>query len=257
MKKTRFSILVMISLFLSISLLTFGQDQPELGSSSEQGSFLSPGRDIGGLECLPNSLYSQAPVNSDNGYFSDDETTFWNQTIFDSYSGVTEVIGGITFWGQAVDYPSLGDCYTPGADTFDIIFYQDDAGTVGASVKSYTVIVTPTVTGANVGPLSILRFDVTFPSPLYLENGWVSIVKKNPANEDCLFAWVNTTTGDDVIGYTNNLTGGQIYYSSGVNVSFCLVEGTPPPVPISNWAIILGVLLIGTFIVVRYRRTLA
>ncbi len=31
----------------------------------------------------------------------------------------------------------------------------------------------------------------------------------------------------------------------------------PPPVPVSNWAILFGVLLIGTFIVVRYRTSLA
>ena len=34
-------------------------------------------------------------------------------------------------------------------------------------------------------------------------------------------------------------------------------DGGTPPIPISNWAIILGVLLIGTFIVVRYRTRLA
>ena len=40
-------------------------------------------------------------------------------------------------------------------------------------------------------------------------------------------------------------------------VSGLAYPSPPPPIPVSNWAIILGVLLIGTFIVVRYRRTLA
>ncbi|MCF6171304.1 MAG: hypothetical protein L3J31_00495 [Bacteroidales bacterium] len=35
------------------------------------------------------------------------------------------------------------------------------------------------------------------------------------------------------------------------------ITSLPPPVPVSDWAIILGVLLIGAFIVVRYRRRLA
>ncbi len=30
----------------------------------------------------------------------------------------------------------------------------------------------------------------------------------------------------------------------------------PPPIPLNNWAILLGILLIGTFIVIRYRRRL-
>ncbi len=52
-------------------------------------------------------------------------------------------------------------------------------------------------------------------------------------------------------------------WDAGADYQVVLSDGPPPTpwcaadVPVSNWAIILGVLLIGTFIVVRYRRTLA
>ncbi len=47
----------------------------------------------------------------------------------------------------------------------------------------------------------------------------------------------------------------QMLFENVIKSTTC--GGFAQEIPVSNWAIILGVLLIGTFIVVRYRRTLA
>ena len=95
-----------------------------------------------------------------------------------------------------------------------------------------------------------MRYDVTFPSSVSLATGWVSIVKVNPGS-DCIFAWLNTQSGDSRFGY--NQYGASInYVTSFQDLSFCLT-GSTSSVPLSNWALAIGLLLISGFIVVRYR----
>ncbi|MCF6170885.1 MAG: hypothetical protein L3J66_07915 [Bacteroidales bacterium] len=244
MKKNTFLNLFLVSIFLSASLASFSQVTKKPVSIGEGETFISPDR-AGALDCPVNSIFSQPPVNFSDAYYSDEGTLIGSQNIFELFSGLTQNIGGITFWGVLYDGT---DCYTPGADTFEISFYNDNAGAIGALFQTFTIIVTPTVTGSIVTGSAVLRFDVTLPSSVALTTGWVSVVKKNPTDMACTFAWVNTTTGDNMSVWNN--FGGSYNYASD-NMSFCLTGASQ--IPLSNWPIILGIFLISTFLVIRYR----
>ncbi|RLD90584.1 MAG: hypothetical protein DRJ09_03770 [Bacteroidetes bacterium] len=231
-----------------VTTLAFSQHQPKPFSTGSDEPVVTTSRG-GELDCSGNSIFSQSPVNSNNGYYSDNGTLYNAQNLFENFSGLTEWIGGITFWGYMYDG---GDCYVAGSQDFEITFFQDNAGAVGTQVQTFTVTVTPTETGSYFNGASILRYDVTFSSAVSLSDGWVSVVKLNPGNNDCEFAWLNTINGDDLIAYNHN-GGTPVYYTE--NMSFCLTG--QPPVPVSNWALILGVFLIAVFMVVRYKRQMA
>jgi hypothetical protein len=91
--------------------------------------------------------------------------------------------------------------------------------------------------------------DVAFPAPVTLLDGWVSITRVNPG-DGCTFGWL----GD----YTGNSASYSLYDNSWVTsdgmLAFCLGGGEIPETPVSNWALIIGVILIGTFVIIRFRR---
>jgi hypothetical protein len=206
---------------------------------------LIPG--IGALDCLPNAIFSQPPVNFNNGFFSDESTIWTNQRIFENFSGLATPINGITFWGILYNG---GDCYTGGADDFVITFYQDNAGAVGTMVKSFSLTVTPEVTGSSIVGADLLRYDITLPSFVSLSNGWVMLYRENPGNTDCAFAWANTSIGDYFNAWNNY--GGSLNYETSANMAFCLTGGSV--IPVSNWALFIGIGLILVFAVVRFRK---
>jgi hypothetical protein len=235
------TLLVCLGLFLSMNLVTIGQDAISIGV--EESSFLS--NRAGELECPDNSVFSQPPVNSDNAYFSDESTTWSDQRIYDNFSGLLNPIGGITFWGVLYDG---GDCYTGAPDDFVINFYMDNGGNVGALVQSFSVTATPTLTGSFVAGANLLRYDVPLPSNVPLSNGWVMLYRENPENSICAFAWANTNAGDLLTGF--NQFGGSIFYQLD-DVAFCL-NGPSQEIPLNNWAIFLGLFLMISFMAIRY-----
>ncbi len=114
---------------------------------------------------------------------------------------------------------------------------------------------------ANVGAGSISIYDglngtgtllATVVLPINWQDGGCS---GDPTGQFCNWDPVSlpfSGTAKSVIfaGVANHIIFDDVTFGS-------LTPGGDPQIPISNWAIILGLLLIGTFIVVRYRRTLA
>jgi hypothetical protein len=240
------TVLVLIGLFLSSSVISFSQEKQVPTSIGKGGTTILFTR-AGELDCPVNSIFSQPPVNTDNAYFSDESTIWEDQRMFENFSGLASPIGGITLWGILFNG---GDCYTGGSDNFAITFYQDNAGAVGTMVQSFPLTVTPTVTGSTVAGAVLLRYDITLPSTVSLANGWVMVYRKNPGNTSCAFAWAITAIGDNSIAF--NQFGGGINYFSG-NLAFCLA-GPKEEVPLSNWALFIGIGLILVFAMVRFRR---
>ena len=155
--------------------------------------------------------------------------------------------GGVTIWGILYDG---ADCYTGGSDDFVVEFFQDVAGIVGPMTQTFSLTVTPTVTGSILSGSSLLRYDLTLPSNVSQVNGWIMIYRVNPGNSNCAFAWAIATTGDNLMGF--NQFGGAITYFAD-NVAFCL-SGPNELVPLSNWALFIGIGLILVFTVVRFRK---
>lgn len=245
MKKITF---LALTSFLFLTLISFGQAQQSPFTIGE-GTMINLNRS-GELDPPANAIFSQQPVGTTTGFYSDDGTLYNGQTLYEDFQGLTADIGGIVFWG--VMYNG-GECYAQGSSyDFDISFYQDNSNAVGTLVNTFTTSVTPIPTGTTIFGAEILRFEITFPSTVSLQSGWVSVVRKNPTNQDCSFAWVNTTLGNNYSAW--KIVSGSYNYASD-NLSVCLTG--PQPVPVSPWALVFGVLLIGVFMVVRYRRTLA
>lgn len=246
-RKTQLVVVFLMATLLSSSFLSIGQELNIPLSTKVDEASISANRTIG-MHCPSNSVYGQAGDNPTLAYFSDDGALNNSQKMYDQFSGLVYDIEGIKFWGI---FWSGGECYTGGPVDFEISFYNDNAGTIGSLDQSFSVTITPTVTGLLVSGSSLLQFEFKLPSPVSLSNGWVSIVRKNPGNSACVFAWANTNSGDDVYGW-NELDGSYAYFT-GDNLAFCLTGG-PLPVPLSNWAIILGILLIGISLLFRYKR---
>jgi hypothetical protein len=206
------------------------------------------------LDCPENSIFSQPPVSSTAALVSDDETVITNQIEFDLFYGITEPIGGITFWGTFIDYNVSGvDCYVPGTYTFNINFYEDNLGSIGTFVRQFTVSVIPSSTGIVLNNGTVLRFEVTLPDAVKMQSGWVSVVRHNPNNLPCLFGWANTFVGSGDGTHYYNQFGGSYIFSTLGDLSFCLT-GVASEIPISPWAIAIGIVLIAGATVLRIRR---
>ncbi|MCF6342557.1 MAG: hypothetical protein L3J31_07120, partial [Bacteroidales bacterium] len=126
---------------------------------------------------------------------------------------------------------------------FEIVFYQDNAGTPGAVVATFNVSVTGQATGDSIAGFPVLKYSTTLPTAVSgLSAGWVSI-QGNPSGS-CTFWWGESFTGDG-LAFQNGS-------NLAADLSFCLYVS--PPIPISNWAILLGVFFIAAFTVYRFRR---
>ena len=201
--------------------------------------------------CSPGSIFSQALQSPVSAYTSDEG----GNTQYENFYSLTSEIGGITFWGYMWD--GSNDCYSPGPQDFTIYFYQDNNGAIGTLVTTITATTTPTETGLLfLNDASILRYEITLPAPVSLSDGWFSIIKSNPTSDPCMFFWLCTYPGDYHSAYVLKTNPSTIHYSTS-NRSFCLTEVTSTPVPISNWALGIGIILILGFIIIRNKYSLA
>jgi hypothetical protein len=150
-------------------------------------------------------------------------------TCYENFSGLTDKIGGVHWWGFAlIFHPSYGwmPCGDPSTMTFEIGFYQDAAGYPGTQVRSY--VVQPTIT--DVGPFSwteLYYYSVDSPLPCCeLQSGWVSI-QSQAQYLDCVFLWLNSPAGD--FSAYQQPAGGS-FNQLGTNLAFCLTSGDCPDI---------------------------
>ncbi len=196
------------------------------------------GRYEPGLFCPDGSIYSQTPWGWPGWAGAGDVV------IYDNVSGALYGnIASITWWmGESEIIPGL---------TFDIFIREDNAGVPGNLIASFTGL---TITGTNTGkylwtdPIisPIYSYTYNFPSPVVMGAGdWIGI-RDNPTGFHHF--WVTSHDGDGT-GYT--LSGSE-YTQWDYDFSFCL--SPEPIVPLSNWAIGVGIFLIIAFTVYRFRR---
>ena len=223
--------LILLSLVLTL-MTGWAQNSPAYAKM--KGTF---DRDAS-YTCPENSLFSQLPVTLDYVYFGDDTYTYYR--IADDYT-VTKPFTTMRFWGQ-----NYYNCAVGSSETFIIKFYDRnpiDPTIPGPEFTSFTMTVTPQPMNLSFG--TDYQVDVTFPTTVTLLDGWVSLTRENPG-DGCTFGW-----------YANGYVGNSASYDgswvpSGWQCAFCLGGGVKTP--LSNWALIMGVVLIGTFVFIRYRR---
>ena len=232
-------IITLFALMLGFGLMAQTQ-VPWMITNDNQNQMYGAGNEF---SCTGDAFFGQDP-NTSSGHTSDIKL---NYRVYDNFSGITSDIATIDWWGITSDYNGSWNSCTENPKSFEISFYQDAAGAPGALVYSFTVSVTGQSTGQTLANYPINKYSADLPVAVTgLTNGWVSIYG-NPSGS-CSFLWEESDTGDD-IAYQN---GSMI----GTDLSFCLYE-QQPSIPLSNWALAIGLLLISGFIVVRFRTKMA
>jgi len=173
-----------------------------------------------------------------------------------------EVLGNYFAGGSSAPLP-LGP-----ADSFILQIYADNSGLPAATPLFEQ-------TGLSYSETSGL-FHIDLSSAIALPEGtyWISVVATMSYTNEGEWGWAWNQDAQ-IGGQFVNQDPDQIIDPAGSwPVSWASASGTWPnqsqydlcfsligdevaPVPVSNWAIILGVFLIGVFMVIRYRRTLA
>lgn len=243
-------------LFLSLviaSTITINSGAQNLPPAEvkELGSFQQQQLDNGGgsLECGPNVIYGQTPSLSplfvgpsfllpgNNG-----------NMLVDNFINAGSAVSGVTFWGM---FQSEGFCLPAQPLLFKIGFYE--AGDLNNPIYQYDLSLTGEL--IDLGGFPIFRFEGTFPEPANLpEAGQVSIQHiVDPFQPPCFFYWLGSIDGDMsslllLIENGEIVAGGPIPY----DWSFCLYEARV--IPLANWAVMIGIMLILVTLFIRFRR---
>lgn len=156
------------------------------------------------------------------------------------------------------------------ADSFTVQIFADING-LPAAIPMYEQ------TGLTYSQASGNRFDIPLSSTIQLNAGhyWISIfaVMSYSTNGQWGMAWNNSPQINYVFADRDP---GQVFsgawpttwgpssdysgWANRANYDLCFeIDGdeSAASVPVSNWAILFGVLLIGTFVVIRYKRSIA
>jgi hypothetical protein len=146
-------------------------------------------------------------------------------------------VSQVTFYGIVESEPMRN---------FEISFFQDNAGTPGAMIASYTSIIDGVNTGELFGGyLPIYTYTYYLPTSVSLTAGnWLSVMAMDGFSS---WYWVIATGGDGCIIQTPH--GTACDYG---DVAFCL--GVGEKVPVSPWAMGIALALIGSAVIFRYRR---
>jgi len=130
-----------------------------------------------------------------------------------------------------------------------IIILEYEGGVPGDVIANYTDL---SITGVNTGELQggpAFEFSYDFPSPINIpEEALVGI--KIP--QALTYAYLTSSDGDDRFFFATDIS--SIGFMSGYDLNICLGGPAPPlAVPVSNWALYTSLLLIMTFVAVKFR----
>ncbi|MBN1755139.1 hypothetical protein JW877_02895, partial [bacterium] len=169
--------------------------------------------------CPPGAIYSQSyhgTLETEAAAYTSD--SYFPYTVFDDFSGVTEPICGISFWGFD-DYFDTGwyECFS---DTmlFSIVFYNDTNGYPGDTQCAYTLPIVAEPEGETFFGMFELNHYLTYFEPCCsTDNGWVSI--QGADGDSCVFLWLSGY-GPNEFSYQND---GYGYSILDVDLAFCLL----------------------------------
>jgi hypothetical protein len=233
MKKT----LLVSGMVFIVSMLMAQQNL----SDPARGAALPASRDYVYL-CMENPVFSQVFPSSYTGHWC--QYGGYVQTVVaDDYSA-SGPFSSFRIWGG--DYYS---CPLAPTEEFDIFIWDGSPFLGGNLVHSFTLQGTTTSTGIVNVSTSIYQIDFDFGIPINLLNGWIGITRKGATcSEGFAWAFDDYDTGNSV---QKNYDGS--WQVRNTNLFFCL-GGTTGVVPISNWALFIGIGLILVFALVRFRK---
>lgn len=208
--------------------------------------------DIACYLCPDESIFCNSPDLTNGGGTSDYQTCY---TCFDNFHGLNATFNTVIFWGFEL-FNSGGqyyDCTPAEPKSFEVTIYEDNAGSIGNPVMTYTGLPTRSfcVQTQSYAAASLYRYKLTLPGDVDMSSGWISI-RATGGYDNCWFIWT-ISLSDNLLLYQSCYS--MIPYS--LDLAFALMnEETPPEpeIPVSNWALILGLALILGFTAFRLRR---
>jgi len=170
------------------------------------------------LPHYPKDGWSFATSEIDPGYPID-------YTVAENFWGLgSQLITGARFWGMS-NVCCWDNCISENPMTFEFTFYQDNSYAVGSIVSQFTATPTMTLTDSLYGGYYYCyEFDITFPDPVIMPEGWISIQGQNDS-PNCWFLWASSFAGDfDSYQHTD------IWSLTGFDRGICLIgmDMTPP-----------------------------
>jgi hypothetical protein len=175
------------------------------------------------------------PVGFWSAYTSDLNTPE-SYKIYDNFQGVTEMITGIEFAGINTlwMYPGWDQCEGEDPMSFEIAFYEDDAGEPGTEVESFILTIPRVNTNLFYG-WDLYHYRATFPTEVSLEEGWVSVQGASVGNpDDCWFLWAKSHDGD-LMSYQWN---GAVLTPLSIDMTMAFIGGWVPPAPSTLQAVL-------------------
>ncbi|MFA5251340.1 MAG: hypothetical protein WC454_01995 [Phycisphaerae bacterium] len=173
------------------------------------------------LECPAGTLFGQPPYGSNDPWSGPFSEAGIGGLVYENFTGVTGPICDIHWWGFQLN-PSTFESCIESDPTFEIVFYEDNAGQPGSAVCSYEVTadVIPTGMFYNlIGLIQLNYYSVSNLSPCcLLTDGWVSITGKG--DTDCGFLWITSGTGDGISWFGGGGT-------QNMDFSLCLTGNAP------------------------------
>jgi hypothetical protein len=249
MKNLKFFSVLLFSLFLITGM---AQQQVTNMITYKQGPDHQQNGPAGvGEACPVNSIFSQPPSIPTDLWAASTSDSFFPYLVYENFTGVTDLIGTVHFWGLNLLYDGgWYDCTGEDPMTFEIKFYQDNANFPGNVVYSETIQISRIITGLSYAGYPLYHYKAVLSNAVSLAGGWISIQGvSNGTPQNCVFLWMSSEIGDS-FAYQfsppnmNPLTD---------DLSLCFEAGTER-VPLAPWALILGAVLIAGTIFMRYRR---
>jgi hypothetical protein len=201
---------------------------------SETGGTASSGSRT--ILCPPGSIYSHE-ISYYNAISSmEGHAIYWDQIETAPGAPISQVV----FYGIANGTPDRN---------YTINFYHNNEGIPGTLFSSHTEFIAGVNTGEILFDKVIYSYTYNLPSSLVFSAGdWISVIA---ANGD-MWYWLNGSGGDGCV--YNNFIG---EWCDLGDVAFCLLGGLGGnEVPVSPWALGIGIALIMAAVILRYRRVM-
>lgn len=233
-------------LVLAFATTVFAQD----GSSFEV-DISNPQSQSNEYVCATGSVFSQFEADATGGLFCQEGYGFPIAT--DDYTA-TGPFSTLRLWGV-----SIMGCTLDATESFDITIYDGDPSSTGMIVHQATYYGVVTAIPVLIGTSQTYQIDIDFGLTINQLSGWIAISRNGAMCGTLGFAWLYGGVGNSQSYGRINPSDPDTWIPKTKSLFFCLGTsfGAPPPVPLSNWPIYAGILLIGGFIVIRYRKKLA
>ena len=194
--KQRFFILLILCLTISIFATGIPADAQLKASDMSQNNSITNSKKVNAdLGRNRSILFEQTLEQTDWSCGVSDANSAGPYYHADNFFGITETITGFSVTGLCLAYPWAANDEDP--MTFDVNFYENNAGAIGDLVVTHEVTLERELLGVQFSGFDVLQWTGDFPSGVDMAEGWISVVGTSIGTpEDGLLLWANSPDGD-------------------------------------------------------------